>query len=56
MLEAHLFEFNQDIYGKDLTVEFLTFIREEKKFDDFASLTKQIHKDIQIVKNYNLKK
>ena len=56
LLEAHLFEFNQDIYGKDLTVEFLTFIREEKKFDDFASLTKQIHKDIQIVKNYNLKK
>ena len=56
LLEAHLFEFNQDIYGKDLTVEFLTFIREEKKFDDFASLTKQIHKDIRIARNYNLKK
>ena len=55
LLEAHLFEFNQDIYGKELTVEFLTFIREEKKFDNFALLTQQIKKDIQLVKNYHSK-
>ena len=55
LLEAHLFEFNQDIYGKELTVEFLTFIREEKKFDNFASLTEQIQKDIQLVKAYHSK-
>ena len=53
LLEAHLFEFNQNIYGKELTVEFLTFIREEKKFDNFALLTKQIQKDIQLVKTYH---
>ena len=55
LLEAHLFEFNQDIYGKELTVEFLTFIREEKKFDNFASLAEQIQKDIQLVKAYHSK-
>jgi len=55
LLEAHLFEFNQNIYGKELTVEFLTFIREEKKFDNFASLAEQVKKDIQLVKAHNLK-
>ncbi len=55
LLEAHLFEFNQNIYGKELTVEFLTFIREEKKFDNFALLTEQIQKDIQLVKAYHSK-
>ncbi len=52
-LEAHLFKFNQNIYGKKLTVEFLTFIREEKKFDNFALLAEQIQKDIQLVKAYH---
>ena len=56
LLEAHLFEFDQDIYGKELTVEFLTFIREEKKFDNFASLAEQIQKDIQLVKAYHSKR
>ena len=56
LLEAHLFNFNKKIYGKELTVEFLTFIREEKKFDNFSLLTEQIKKDIQVVKNYHLKK
>ena len=55
LLEVHLFEFNQNIYGKELTVEFLTFIREEKKFDNFALLAKQIQKDIKLVKTYHSK-
>ena len=55
LLEAHLFEFNQDIYGKELTVEFLAFIRGEIKFDNFDLLTKQIQKDIQLVKIYHSK-
>tara|TARA_Y100001970_G_scaffold292839_1_gene436092 strand:- start:4259 stop:5191 length:933 start_codon:yes stop_codon:yes gene_type:complete len=56
LLEVHLFDFDQDIYGKHLTVEFLTFIRDEKKFDNFELLSDQIKKDIQIVKNHLLSK
>ena len=53
LLEAHIFGFNKDIYGKELTVEFLAFIRAEKKFDNFEELTKQIKKDINKAKNYH---
>ena len=56
LLEAHLFDFDEDIYGKQLTVEFLTFIRGEKKFDNFALLAEQIKKDIRVAKDYHLKK
>ena len=56
LLEVHLLDFDQNIYGKELTVEFLTFIRDEKKFDNFALLTEQIRKDIKLVKAYHSKK
>ena len=55
LLEAHLFNFNKEIYGKELTVEFLTFIRGEKKFDNFSLLTNQIRKDIDLVREYHRK-
>ena len=53
LLETHIFEFNKEIYGKELTVEFLTFIRSEKKFKDFKSLTTQINKDVITAKKYH---
>ena len=53
LLETHIFKFNKEIYGKELTVEFLTFIRSEKKFKDFKSLTTQIKKDVITAKNYH---
>ena len=53
LLEVHLFDFNKNIYGKELTVQFLTFIREEKKFANFEILTEQIQQDIQKVKKYH---
>ena len=56
LLEAHLFDFDRDIYGNYLTVEFLAFIRGEKKFESFDYLVEQINKDIQIVKDYHLRK
>tara|TARA_Y100001970_G_scaffold294022_1_gene445955 strand:- start:17118 stop:18047 length:930 start_codon:yes stop_codon:yes gene_type:complete len=53
LLETHLFDFNEDIYGKELTVEFQAFIRTEQKFENFEELTKQIHKDIHTAKKYH---
>ena len=53
LLETHIFDFDKEIYGKELTVEFLTFIRPEQKFDNFKKLTIQINKDIEIAKKYH---
>lgn len=44
-LEVHLFDFDQSVYGQHITVELCDFIRPEQRFEDFAALTAQIHKD-----------
>jgi riboflavin kinase/FMN adenylyltransferase len=44
-LEAHLFDFNEDLYGAELTVELRFFIREEQKFASFEALKTQIALD-----------
>ncbi len=53
LLETHIFNFNQEIYGNELTVRFLTFIRPEQKFQSFEILTQQINKDIEEAKKYH---
>ena len=52
ILEVHIFNFNKDIYRKKIKVNFLKFIREEKKFESVEKLKDQIIKDINLVKNY----
>ena len=47
VLEAHLFEFSQQIYGRHLRVEFLQKLREEEKYPDLAALTRQIELDVE---------
>lgn len=46
LLETHLFEFSKNIYGANLRVKLIDFIRPELKFDGVDSLTAQIKKDI----------
>ena len=46
VLEVHIFNFNESIYGKRLTVEFKNKLRDEKKFDNIDLLKKQILQDI----------
>lgn len=52
LLEVHLFNFSQDIYGSFVEVEFLQKIRDEKKFDSLAALQQQIIQDVAMAKNY----
>ena len=46
LLEVHLFNFSKNLYNKYLTVNFLKFIRKEKKFKNVGELKKQIKIDI----------
>ena len=50
LLEVHLFNFSGNLYNKYLTVEFLKFIRAEKKFKNVDQLKKQINIDLLIAK------
>lgn len=44
-IEVHFFNFNQDLYNQELTVELLYFLRGEQKFDSIDSLIIQLKKD-----------
>jgi len=45
LLEAHLFDFDGDLYGKRIEVEFVAKLRDELRFDDLDALTAQMHRD-----------
>ncbi|MCK9368219.1 MAG: bifunctional riboflavin kinase/FAD synthetase [Metallibacterium scheffleri] len=45
LLEAHLFDFNGDLYGRHLMVEFVRKLRDEEKFASLDDLTRQMHRD-----------
>ncbi len=47
LLEAHLFDTNEDLYGKHLRVALVEYIRPEKKFDGLEALKAQIAADSQ---------
>jgi riboflavin kinase/FMN adenylyltransferase len=48
LLEVHLFNFSGNLYNKPLSVEFLKFIRKEKKFKNINKLKSQIKLDLKI--------
>ncbi len=51
-LEVNIFDFNEDIYGKEIIVEMITFIRKEKKFNSKEELKIQIEKDTKYYLDY----
>jgi riboflavin kinase/FMN adenylyltransferase len=53
LLEVNIFNFNKKIYGKRIRVEFVKFIRGEKKFENINNLKKQIKLDIKKAKKIN---
>ena len=51
-IEAHLFDFDGDIYGKDLTIRFLDKIRNERQFASIDELKRQLESDRREVKGW----
>jgi riboflavin kinase/FMN adenylyltransferase len=45
LLETYLFDFTGDLYGKDLAVELVAYLRPELKFDSLEALKAQMAKD-----------
>ncbi len=52
LLEVHLFDFNQDIYGKHVEIEFCTKLRDEIRFADISLLKTQIADDVLMARHY----
>ena len=45
LLEVHIFDFNEDIYGRYIHIDFIEKIRDEVKFNNADELIKQMHRD-----------
>lgn len=51
-IEVHYFDFNQDLYNKNLTIELLYFLRDEHKFESIDSLIHQLKIDEKTARDY----
>jgi riboflavin kinase/FMN adenylyltransferase len=45
LLEVHLFDFDRDLYGRNLDVDFIARLRDEVRFDSLEGLVEQMHRD-----------
>ena len=52
LLEVHLFDFDEDLYGKHVCVEFHAKLREERRFPSLEALTEQIGRDSDAARAY----
>jgi riboflavin kinase/FMN adenylyltransferase len=50
-IEVHVFDFNEDVYGEDISLYFIRKIREEEKFRSAEALVDQIRSDIAVAKD-----
>ncbi|MUK89869.1 bifunctional riboflavin kinase/FAD synthetase [Ornithinibacillus sp. L9] len=51
-LEVNIFDYNNDIYGEELQLQWFKFIRDEEKFDSVEELIDQIHHDEKVIRTY----
>lgn len=51
-VETHLFSYNGDLYGKQVEVQFIHFLRPERKFADVAALKAAMLEDVKSAKAY----
>ena len=51
-IEVNIFDFEQDVYGENVRIEFIKFIRNEIRFHNIDELIKQIKIDRETCKSY----
>lgn len=51
--ETHIFDFDEDLYGRDIEVEFLKKTRDERKFGSVQELSEQINRDCMTAREYH---
>jgi riboflavin kinase/FMN adenylyltransferase len=50
LVEVHLIDFDGDLYGQELTIEFLERLRDELRFDSADELVEQMRRDVEQVR------
>lgn len=55
-IETHIFDFDEEIYGEEIRVEFVKKIRDEYKFDSVDALSVQIGRDCSTAREYHQKR
>ncbi len=53
LIEAHILDFNGDLYGKEVKLFFDSYMREIQKFSGIESLNRQLQKDLETIKEIN---
>ena len=46
-VEVHILDFDENIYGQNIRVNFISHIRDEKKFANISELSEQIKRDVE---------
>jgi riboflavin kinase/FMN adenylyltransferase len=52
--ESFIYDFEGDLYGKEIAVTLLEFRRPERKFESFEALSKVMHEDLEAGRKYSL--
>ena len=47
LIEVHLIDFDGDLYGRELAIDFVARLRGERRFDDVGALIEQMHRDVE---------
>ncbi len=53
-LETYLFDFQEDLYGEEISVELLHFLRQEQRFETMEMLTEQMKQDVRAARSWLL--
>ena len=54
IIETNIFNFDSDIYGESIHIEFIDRVRDEKRFPTVTDLVEQIRKDVEFAKSYKI--